>query len=85
MVQRAWYLRTEIEYRLPVGNLLRLTAVSAVMGGVLFGIQSAVDITDIVGLVAVVAVGVATFGAGVLVVPNLRLLVLDYAETYRRG
>jgi hypothetical protein len=85
MVQRAWYLRTEVTYRLPVGNILRVTAVSAVMGGVLVGIQSVVTVTDIPGLVGVILVGVATFVAGGLAVPTLRALALDYVRTYRRG
>ncbi|WP_162562352.1 flippase [Salinigranum rubrum] len=85
MVQRAWYLRTEIAYRLPVGNVLRVTAVSAVMGGVLVGVQSVVTVSDVPGLVGVVLVGVVTFVAGILAVPTLRALALDYVRTYRRG
>jgi O-antigen/teichoic acid export membrane protein len=85
MVQRSWYLRTEVAYRLPIANVLRVTAVSAVMGGVLVGVQSVVAVTDVLGLVGVVLVGVTTFAAGVLVVPSLRALAFDYARTYRRG
>lgn len=85
MVQRAWYLRTEVEYRLPIGDVLRVTAVSAVMGGVLFGVRLTYTVTDIAGLVAVVLVGMATFAVGVLAVPRLRGHARGYYRELRRG
>lgn len=84
MTLRVRYLRGEVDYRVPTGNFIRVTAVSAVMAAVLAGVHSVVAVTDLLGLVAMVALGVATFATGVAVVPGLRAEVRAYGRELRR-
>ena len=85
MALRAWYLRGEVAYRVPIGDLLRVTAVSTVMGGVLVVARSALGVTGVVELAAVVLLGVGTFGAGVVAVPRLRSQAVAYGRELRSG
>jgi O-antigen/teichoic acid export membrane protein len=85
MLLRARYLRGVVDFEVPVGDLLRVTAVSAAMAAVLVTVRSVFAVTDVVGLVAVVLVGVVTFAAGVALVPSLRAQAVAYRNELRGG
>ena len=72
----AYYFRRLLVVRFPVADVAWCTLAALVMGAALVAVTRVLVVDTAVGLIAVVAVSAAVYGAGVLASPSLREKVL---------
>ncbi|UVE50434.1 flippase [Haloferax larsenii] len=85
MVIRVVYLSRLVTYRLPVANLLRLTAAAAVMGVAVAGLLQVAPPSGLVAVLAYVGFGGVVYAVSALCFESIRSLVFDFARAVTSG